>query len=52
MKIKITIEIENNMSKSLKKLKEINNAEPLEEIVINNKNLDIINKSLNNELCK
>ena len=43
------IEIENNKSKSLKKFKELNNAEPLDEIVINNKNLDNNNKSLNND---
>ena len=43
------IEIENNISKSLKKFKELNNAEPLDEIVINNKNLDNNNKSINND---
>ena len=37
------------MSKSLKKLKEINNAEPLEELVKNNKNLGNSNKSINND---
>ena len=43
------IEIENNMSKSLKKFKEINNSQPIDEIVINNKNLDNNNKSINND---
>ena len=43
------IEIENNISKSLKKFKELNNAESLDEIVINNKNLDNNNKSINND---
>ena len=33
----------------MKKFKELNNAEPLDEIVINNKNLDNNNKSINND---
>ena len=50
LKIKFDyIEIENNISKSLKKFKELNNAETLDEIVIHNKNLDNNNKSINND---